>query len=102
MIRRPPRSTLFPYTTLFRSQAMIDAQSQSLEDRTCGVRFGLLITTEMDNPHLHSPHIRNSQFLRGAELIAAGQRGIDVFEVMAQCRCKVPLIEVPLGIRQRD
>src|SRR3712207_8038178 len=22
MIRRPPRSTLFPYTTLFRSQAM--------------------------------------------------------------------------------
>src|SRR5256885_6934403 len=24
MIRRPPRSTLFPYTTLFRSQAAID------------------------------------------------------------------------------
>src|SRR5947207_9203280 len=24
MIRRPPRSTLFPYTTLFRSQAMCD------------------------------------------------------------------------------
>src|SRR5256885_5455479 len=23
MIRRPPRSTLFPYTTLFRSRAMI-------------------------------------------------------------------------------
>src|SRR5687768_17812408 len=23
MIRRPPRSTLFPYTTLFRSQAVI-------------------------------------------------------------------------------
>src|SRR3989449_7823496 len=24
MIRRPPRSTLFPYTTLFRSQVLID------------------------------------------------------------------------------
>src|SRR2546430_12847160 len=24
MIRRPPRSTLFPYTTLFRSMAMIN------------------------------------------------------------------------------
>src|SRR5256885_12770718 len=24
MIRRPPRSTLFPYTTLFRSQIIID------------------------------------------------------------------------------
>src|SRR2546430_4180851 len=26
MIRRPPRSTLFPYTTLFRSQAEVDFQ----------------------------------------------------------------------------
>src|SRR5258708_9797641 len=25
MIRRPPRSTLFPYTTLFRSQVGVDA-----------------------------------------------------------------------------
>src|SRR3712207_6849165 len=27
MIRRPPRSTLFPYTTLFRSQAIHSVQS---------------------------------------------------------------------------
>src|SRR3989449_5768710 len=26
MIRRPPRSTLFPYTTLFRSQVILDAR----------------------------------------------------------------------------
>src|SRR3712207_7012015 len=26
MIRRPPRSTLFPYTTLFRSGKVVDAQ----------------------------------------------------------------------------
>src|SRR5258708_28534001 len=26
MIRRPPRSTLFPYTTLFRSQALANFQ----------------------------------------------------------------------------
>src|ERR1039457_7625218 len=26
MIRRPPRSTLFPYTTLFRSQQDVDAE----------------------------------------------------------------------------
>src|SRR2546425_4601282 len=25
MIRRPPRSTLFPYTTLFRSRILLDA-----------------------------------------------------------------------------
>src|SRR3712207_8370859 len=29
MIRRPPRSTLFPYTTLFRSWARMLAQGQS-------------------------------------------------------------------------
>src|SRR3712207_7551092 len=26
MIRRPPRSTLFPYTTLFRSREVVEAQ----------------------------------------------------------------------------
>src|SRR3712207_8387143 len=34
MIRRPPRSTLFPYTTLFRSQLGGDR----VEDRRVGVR----------------------------------------------------------------
>src|SRR2546429_6878419 len=28
MIRRPPRSTLFPYTTLFRSPAVLDHRAQ--------------------------------------------------------------------------
>src|SRR3712207_7048953 len=32
MIRRPPRSTLFPYTTLFRSQAW-DGLRQHAQDR---------------------------------------------------------------------
>src|SRR3712207_8557346 len=32
MIRRPPRSTLFPYTTLFRSVAARDAQRRHGHD----------------------------------------------------------------------
>src|SRR2546422_7735161 len=28
MIRRPPRSTLFPYTTLFRSQDIVDPPAE--------------------------------------------------------------------------
>src|SRR2546422_4726798 len=32
MIRRPPRSTLFPYTTLFRSRVALDTKSR--RDRT--------------------------------------------------------------------
>src|SRR2546425_6205172 len=31
MIRRPPRSTLFPYTTLFRSLMRNDLDAQTLE-----------------------------------------------------------------------
>src|SRR3712207_7747879 len=33
MIRRPPRSTLFPYTTLFRSRAAADAVRQPAPER---------------------------------------------------------------------
>src|SRR3989454_7849145 len=29
MIRRPPRSTLFPYTTLFRSRGVLDVDADS-------------------------------------------------------------------------
>src|SRR2546426_3782331 len=32
MIRRPPRSTLFPYTTLFRSDVVIDPGAQDPVD----------------------------------------------------------------------
>src|SRR2546425_1437645 len=34
MIRRPPRSTLFPYTTLFRSRGGVPATRRSSEPRT--------------------------------------------------------------------
>src|SRR2546430_10948070 len=36
MIRRPPRSTLFPYTTLFRSGAARDAQEQEAPEAAPG------------------------------------------------------------------
>ena len=32
MIRRPPRSTLFPYTTLFRSKVIMAANDCSISD----------------------------------------------------------------------
>src|SRR5256885_4637028 len=31
MIRRPPRSTLFPYTTLFRSRRQVDVRGEEPE-----------------------------------------------------------------------
>src|SRR5437879_8047395 len=48
MIRRPPRSTLFPYTTLFRSDlgtAQLADQGDAAEARPdCGVRHALECT----------------------------------------------------------
>src|SRR5438445_5618328 len=41
MIRRPPRSTLFPYTTLFRSgdlEAPLDAAGEGLHERAGAIR----------------------------------------------------------------
>src|SRR5258708_33378619 len=37
MIRRPPRSTLFPYTTLFRSVMLAPKRAQCLETHDLGI-----------------------------------------------------------------
>src|SRR5471030_3424352 len=37
MIRRPPRSTLFPYTTLFRSRTQLDGHRAGVERQEEGV-----------------------------------------------------------------
>src|SRR3712207_6914409 len=42
MIRRPPRSTLFPYTTLFRSRHLVDACTGT---NSSVVRTGLVVST---------------------------------------------------------
>src|SRR3712207_7298642 len=48
MIRRPPRSTLFPYTTLFRSLLLIGKQNLNLSllMRSIGIQKG---AGEIDN-----------------------------------------------------
>src|SRR2546421_1604429 len=49
MIRRPPRSTLFPYTTLFRSDAHRDALHGA-----CAVRQGTPLETARRTGELES------------------------------------------------
>src|ERR1035438_1528134 len=39
MIGRPPRSTLFPYTTLFRSRTIVRPMSRSADPRELFQRF---------------------------------------------------------------
>src|SRR5258708_29311891 len=40
MIRRPPRSTLFPYTTLFRSDRLLDRGAARVEQRAIALGRG--------------------------------------------------------------
>src|SRR5260370_23398448 len=42
MIRRPPRSTLFPYTTLFRSKACVPFASSCIQRADCRALFALV------------------------------------------------------------
>src|SRR5258708_18228385 len=54
MIRRPPRSTLFPYTTLFRSPAQID-EGAEVAHRGDGPLGARLRRSEEHTSELQSP-----------------------------------------------
>src|SRR5688572_31062966 len=52
MIRRPPRSTLFPYTTLFRSDVArvgLAARRAAQQQRDLAIRLGLLGQVVVDD-----------------------------------------------------
>src|SRR5258708_12179421 len=64
MIRRPPRSTLFPYTTLFRSQA----EDGIRDDLVTGVQTcALPIRSEEHTSELQSPDHLVCRLLLGSE-----------------------------------
>src|SRR3712207_7891953 len=86
MMRRPPRSTLFPYTTLFRSSscrsrplvsvasvAQVDRlarSNSSVRSRTVGSSFTSTIVTSVEFPTLvtrrseeHTSELQSRQYL---------------------------------------
>src|SRR2546430_11749486 len=54
MIRRPPRSTLFPYTTLFRSQSTVDGV-------TYAVKHGLPVMYVTEDTTRAKPDARSEE-----------------------------------------
>src|SRR3712207_8506663 len=67
MIRRPPRSTLFPYTTLFRSaedrlrqvqseQATLEQQTGLADERIAQLDAELVLLTDRKSTRLNSSH----------------------------------------------
>src|SRR2546425_6177422 len=59
MIRRPPRSTLFPYTTLFRSPM----EDRSLEDRELAERHLFIIARDQASLWRSEEHTSELQSL---------------------------------------
>src|SRR5687768_18342034 len=51
MIRRPPRSTLFPYTTLFRSSAIKMSPAQIIYGNTITLDKGIMIPHNQFDPN---------------------------------------------------
>src|SRR5690348_17906532 len=65
MIRRPPRSTLFPYTTLFRSLASLQGQGQPPCVR--GALRSALPTSPVESPEHPETELILSSFGRSEE-----------------------------------
>src|SRR2546422_5380414 len=66
MIRRPPRSTLFPYTTLFRSLGSLDRDAQQMghtpgaeEDRLLLHRLGPQVERRRARSEEHTSELQS-------------------------------------------
>src|SRR5271165_1578973 len=57
MIRRPPRSTLFPYTTLFRSRRQL---AQEIIERLVGHARAGRVVGDRKSTRLNSSHVKIS------------------------------------------
>src|SRR2546422_3498937 len=64
MIRRPPRSTLFPYTTLFRSQEAGIAVTVAIVD----AGGHLLLLERMEGGRFHTVHSGSSRDRKSTRL----------------------------------
>src|SRR2546422_11047011 len=73
MIRRPPRSTLFPYTTLFRSQGIMSSAMAQIAERAreFGARWVVTFVDEVNVASLKgceragfAPYVRRTERYR--------------------------------------
>src|SRR2546428_8124739 len=83
MIRRPPRSTLFPYTTLFRSCGVLGWGSTSRAPRICGGGSGQ--AADRKSTRLNSSHdqISYAVFCLKKKIITSVDRPVKVAELFA-------------------
>src|SRR2546422_4487972 len=61
MIRRPPRSTLFPYTTLFRSRAAVEHLGPGGQRAHADRAAGALQSLRRERPRLRDQRARSEE-----------------------------------------
>src|SRR2546427_12757436 len=76
MIRRPPRSTLFPYTTLFRSVVQVRAQlsERPVGDGEAELALGLHEREPQPPPQADPPALSPQRLHRGRGVALAQRR----------------------------
>src|SRR5437660_9746068 len=95
MIRRPPRSTLFPYTTLFRSrmEKEIDAGAVARNKRSV-VHANAVTFAKMEDGHLPVARDRKSTRLNSSH-VAISYAVFCLKKKIAQNTTRVPLMIHP-------
>src|SRR2546430_6862602 len=83
MIRRPPRSTLFPYTTLFRSD-FVDA-------RRTAVHAGMPAGIEEFTQHQHAAAPRMDSELQFVRLITRSEEHTSELQSQSNLVCRLLL-----------
>src|SRR5260221_1896193 len=91
MIRRPPRSTLFPYTTLFRS--CTDKNGEA--DGTSAHATRREVTTQEIRSEEHTSELQSHSDLVCRLLLEKKKK-----EMIKQCECRMRGVDVKLKIVQ--
>src|SRR2546425_8885918 len=86
MIRRPPRSTLFPYTTLFRSVGLttsLRSRAAASTQRTTGAAAAFLPVTRRVRSEEHTSELQSLAYLVCRLLLEKKKKEIHTGEQLA-------------------
>src|SRR2546422_68596 len=101
MIRRPPRSTLFPYTTLFRSPAHHHVAGPAAFDATTGVILGIEALLEVHRRHVGRDLRRYGDRLKPLERVGKlHRRRVDRVLLLLRCEQYHPRVHPDLVVAQ--
>src|SRR5258707_4812542 len=97
MIRRPPRSTLFPYTTLFRSQVTSEHLNGYVP-----IPIGMFIRRKSVVPVDHKVFAASGEHQQGIERLARYAQSVDKRRNMGRFTMRIVVWGYPLGHARRS